>query len=225
MSDNVPTPIVIADVLPDEVPMLYEGPVMDLPAGAEQNGDGSVTLTLDYPKTLTFRDGSKEVKLPIDTVTFHRISGADARKFMAAKNQSIIGFSVSAHVTAARAKLMIDAMDAADGMAAAQVVTELVGGPSNGLPENATSTPDGVTLSLLFPVSDDDGTEYTELFVPRMTVAQRNKAQAQPDILDFVVGNATKLSPKQAHDLLNKMDGADCRSVNRVVLFLFGLGR
>jgi hypothetical protein len=213
--------ILIADTLPDEIMTFYEGPVLDLPSGAEQNADGSVTLTLDYPKALTI--GAE--KLSIDKLTFHRISGADARKLIAAKNQDVVGFAASARVLASRANLIINAMDAADGMAAARVVTELVGGPITGLPDNAISTSDGVNLTLLFPVTDGEGQECANLFFPRMTVAQRNKAQAQPDILDFVTGNAAGLTPKQAHDLLDKMDGADFRSVNSVMRFLFGLGR
>jgi hypothetical protein len=217
--------ILIADILPEEIPTLYEGPAMDLPSGAEQNGDGSITLTLAYPKKLKFKTGQQEEMLPIDTLTFYRVTGDVARKIIAAKDKSLVGFAASARMTPARSNLIINALDAADGMTAAEVVNELLGGAGGGLPDNAVSTPDGVTLSLLFPTTDADGTEHTEFFFPRMTVAQRNQAQAQPDILDFVTGKVTGLTPKQAHDLLDKMDGADFRSVNRVVLFLFGLGR
>lgn len=215
----------IADELPEEIPTLYEGPAMDLPAGAVQNGDGSVTLTLAYPKTLKFKTGDQVRQEPIETLMFHRVTGEAARKIIAAKDKSTVGFAASARMTPARANLIVNALDAADGMAAAEVVTELLGGSAGGLPENATSTPDGVTLSLLFPTCDNEGTEHTELTFPRMTVGQRNQAQAQPDILDYVAAKATGLTPKQAHELLDKMDGADLRSVNRVVLFLFGIGR
>jgi hypothetical protein len=219
------TSIIIADTLPEELPTLYEGPAMNLPPGAELKGDGSVTLTLAYPKTLRFRKGDAEETLPIDTLTFRRMNGAQARKIVNAKDKGVVGFSAATGVTPARANLIINALDAADGMDAAEVVNELLGGAGVGLPDNAVSTPDGVTLSLLFPVAGEDGTEHAELFFPRMTVQQRNQAQAQPDILDHVVAKVAGVSAKQARDLLDKMDGADFRSVNRVVLFLFGVGR
>ena len=143
------TSIIIADTLPEELPTLYEGPAMNLPPGAELKGDGSVTLTLAYPKTLRFRKGDAEETLPIDTLTFRRMNGAQARKIVNAKDKGVVGFSAATGVTPARANLIINALDAADGMDAAEVVNELLGGAGVGLPDNAVSTPDGVTLSLL----------------------------------------------------------------------------
>jgi hypothetical protein len=224
MSD-VQSPAIIADTLPDEIPTLYEGPSLDLPAGAEQNPDGSVTLTLEYPKKLTFRAGADVREERLETLTFHRVTGADARKFIVAKDKAVVGFAACARVTPARANLIINALDAADGMAAAEVVIELLGGALAGLPDNAVSSPEGVQLTLTHPVTDAEGKETTDLFFPRMTVAQRNKVQAQPDMLDFAVSTVLKSTPKEAHDLLDRMDGADLRSVNRVMLFLFGIGR
>jgi hypothetical protein len=220
------TRIVIADELPEEIPELYEGPAMDLPAGAEQQGDGSVRLTLDYPKKLRFKSGDRVREEPIGDLIFHRMTGAEGRKIIGAKNSALVGFSASARVTQARASLILNALDAADGMAASRVVTELLGGPATGgLPDDATSTPEGVRLTLLFPMSDEEGTEYTEFLFPRMTVAQRDQAQASPDVLNFVLGKVTGLTPKAAGEMLDKGDAADLRSVNRVISFLFGLGR
>ena len=218
--------LVIDGTLPAQIPTLYEGPALDLPAGAVMNEDGSVILTLDYPKTLRFSSAGQVREEPIDSLVFHRMSGSDGRRIINAKNQAVIGFAASARMTPGRSNLILNVLDAADGMAAGLVVTELLGGAANGgLPDHAVSSPDGVKLDLLFAVTGEDGTEYTDMFFPRMTVAERNKAQAATDILDFVTGQVTGLTPKLAHDLLDKMDAADVRSVYRVIGFLFGAGR
>jgi len=60
-----------------------------LPAEAKVNEDGSVTLTLKYPKQLTIRSGTGKVREETYvSLTFHRMTGADMNAIQATSSAS-----------------------------------------------------------------------------------------------------------------------------------------
>jgi hypothetical protein len=219
----------IGDIAPDiSVPVLSDGPAMDLPPNATLNADGSVTIMLDYPKVLKYRQpGSDQVvrEEPVDSLTLRRLTGADVRKMIGAKNPTATALALASGLGAAKLHLLAQIMDARDDSAANEVVGELLGGMKMGLPEHATETRDGVTLPLWRPTVDEEGTAHTEVLFKRLTAAQRRQAADAPNLLDWGVALATGITPKSAKFLVDAMDGADAMAVNQVILFLCGSGR
>lgn len=222
--------IVIGDLtpVPAATAVLTEAPPLDLPRGAELNPDGSVTMTLDYPVTLKFRlAGSDAVtrEEPVTQLVLRRLTGADVRKMIGAKNPSTMALSLSSGLGLAKLHTLQNVMDASDDAAAAEIVNELLGGFAAGLPAHADETPEGITLPLMYPAADEDGTVRTEISFKRLTAVQRRQAGEAPNLLDWGASMATDVSPKTAKTLVDAMDGADAMAVNRVVLFLCGSGR
>ncbi|HQU16623.1 MAG TPA: hypothetical protein PLO69_11050 [Gammaproteobacteria bacterium] len=216
----------IADTLPADLPVLLDGPDMDLPAGATLNPDGSVTLTLAYPKTLHYRlPGGAEKHEPIDALTFHRTTGAGWRKIKAAKNAGAAGVAVLTGMTPAKSSLVVDVLDAADGAQIGAIVLALLGGDHAGLPAQAEDLGTAVRLTLTQPLTDEDGTEWASLTFPRMSVKEQRAANASPDLSDHMLAKATGLTAAQAHALFDRLDGADARAIDLVTGFLFGSGR
>lgn len=223
------TPIFIGDAAPDSaVPLLTNFPPMDLPPGATQNADGSVTLTLDYPKPLKFRlVGSDTVtrEEPVTELRLRRLTGADVRKMIAAKNSVTAALAFSSGLGLGKLALLQEVMDAMDDAAANIVVSELLGGMKPGLPDHAEDTAEGILLPLWQPVAAEDGTVHASILFRRLTAAQRRQASDAPNLLDWAVHLATGMTPKQAKTLVDSMDGADALAVNQVILFLCGSGR
>lgn len=222
-------PIAIGDPGPDtSVPLLTEAPPMDLPRGATLNGDGSVTLTLDYPKALKFRTPGSEFVVreePITQLVLRRLTGADVRKMIAAKNAVQMALALSSCMGLAKLSLLVQVMDATDEAAANEVVSELLGGFGPELPARAEETPEGITLKLWQPAADEEGTVHAEIAFKRLTAAQRRQAADAPNLLDWGVSLSTGMTPKLAKTLVDSMDGADAMAVNQVILFLCGSGR
>lgn len=221
--------IVIGDAMPDtSIPVLSDGPPMDLPTNATLNADGSVTLVFDYPCAVVYKTpGTGEVvnRVPYTSLTLRRLTGADVRKMAAAKDSAQMGLALSSGLGLAKLNLLNSVMDATDEAAAGRVVSELLGGFAAGLPPHATSTPDGVTLPLFYPCEDEAGAVHTEMVFKRLTAFQRKKIGAAPNLLDWAVAEATGLTPKLAASLVDRMDGVDAVGVNQVILFLLGSGR
>ncbi len=222
-------PIAIGDVPPDlTIPVLPDGPPMDLPSGCTINPDGSVTLTLDYPCSVKYRvPGTDQVVKEdrYDSLTLRRLTGADVRKIIAAKNPTSTALALSTGLGAGKLALFQNVADASDDAAASDVVNELLGGIKAALPAHAEETADGILLPLFRPVEDDAGTLCRELLFKRLTAAQRRQASEAPNLLDWGVALSAGVTPKEAKALVDAMDGADAMAVNRVVLFLCGSGR
>ena len=222
-------PITIGDAPLDEtIAILSELPPMDLPSGAVLNADGSVTLTLDYPVAPKFRMAGSDAVVreePVTQLVLKRLGGADVRKMIAAKNATNMALAISSGLGLGKLNLLLQVMDATDEAAAGDVVGELLGGLKAGLPANATDGPEGVLLPFSFPVTGEDGTHYASLFFKRLTAAQRRQAVDAANLLDWGVGIAAGVSPKDAKALVDAMDGADAMAVNQVILFLCGSGR
>ena len=199
-------------------------PPMDLPANAVLNADGSVTLTLEFPKELKFRvaNGDQVVRSePVTQLVLRRLTGRDLRAQTQAKDQQVEALALSSGLGRMKIAQLLNVIDAADDRAAADVIGQLLGDLPMGLPPHAEDTPDGVRLPLWFPVTFN-GKVYDELTFRRLTGAQRRKLGEQDNIVDWGVGFATGLDRRDAMELVNLMDGADGMAVNRVVLFLCG---
>lgn len=220
--------IITEDTPVVSVPVLWEGPGMDeLPDGATLNADGSVTVTLAYPFTLSYRAaGSDQVAKSdlVETVTLHRLTGAHVRKMRTAKDPARAMISASARISAARLELWLKQMDAADETTLSEVVTAMLA-IAPGLPHQAEDQGDAVELRLLFPRDDEEGGSWESLRFARMTAAMRRQMQEADDPLVWVICNATGLTPRVGRPLLDSMDGADVQAIARVLGFLGRSGR
>ena len=220
--------IVITDTPDDGVPVLFEGPPLDLPANAEQNPDGSVTLTLKRPFELKFRPAGSEQVARVEPYThllLRRLTGADVRKMIAAKNAADMALALSSGLGPAKLNMMRPKLDAADEGAAGEIVSELLGGMKPGLPAHAEEADDAVVLPLFKPAIDGQGMVWDRLTLKRLTAQERRQAADADNLLDWAVARATALSPKLAKGVVDDMDGADAMGVNQVILFLCGSGR
>ncbi len=115
---------------------LIQGDVIDedadgsdrLPDQATPNSDGTVTLKLLYPRTLvTKKDGKTRERL-YDSLTFHRLNGADQRAIAAAREDmmSVVAIAQSAKISLAVMNVLFDKMDAADIQNAGQVLNHFL---------------------------------------------------------------------------------------------------
>ena len=208
--------------------VVVAGGAMTLPEGAEQNADGSVTLTLAYPITLRTRIAGSDVvhEEPITELVLHRLSGADMRRIMATrKAMGAMALARSSRLTPARMALIAARMDASDVSAANAVVAEIAGFDAlDGLPEHAVDSGDTITLPLRFPC-DLDGGLADELTFHRLTGADLVVIQQARDTLPAALARSTRMSPKDADALFDAMDAADVMAANGVIGFLLGSGR
>ncbi len=108
-----------ADVVDEDV-----NPLDKLPPRAVTNADGSVTLPLLYPRELQVRKLGKVRTDSFDTLTFHRLTGADQRAIAAASDEmmSVVAFSRSTRLSQAVMNALFDKMDGADIAAGGQVL-------------------------------------------------------------------------------------------------------
>ena len=119
VDENTPVAIpgVTADVIEDV------DPSDRLPESAVLNADGSVTLPLEYPQTLTVKKGEKVREEHFNELVFHRLSGADQRAIASASDAmlNVVAFARSTRINQAIMNVLFDKMDAADINAGAQV--------------------------------------------------------------------------------------------------------
>ena len=198
-------------------------PEMDLPTGAEQQGDGSVLLILDVPVTLSSTTGVAEL---FEHLVLHRLTGADMRKVLDAKDGTKTMLARSLNLAPARLALLYGKMDAADVAAATKVVAEMVGF-GEGLPEQAVKNADGsIDLPLLFPVELDDGPAPALKF-HRLTGGDLDALKRTTGVqtLLTLLSRALKKPLKEIDALFDGMDGADVVAAQRVAGFLSGNGR
>jgi hypothetical protein len=203
-------------------------PPLDLPERAVLNDDGSVTLTFEYPCTIEYRMvGAAGVARSesFDHLVLNRLRGPDWRKIVDAKNSTNTALARSAGLSPAKLDLLMKVMDSADMGAAQRVVAELLGGMKEGLPAHAEETADGITLPLLYPATDGEGTAHSELVFKRMTAADRTAIGQAKDPMDWAIHRTTGLSPKAAKGLIDDMDAVDIMAAQEVISFLSGSGR
>ena len=103
---------------PDAAPVdIDEDEEIILPKGAERNPDGSVTIRLLYPKSVTVKSGGGGVRVEnFEALTFHRLTGADLSSIRttAAEHQQRVLFTRSSRVRSAVMGVLYDKLDAKD---------------------------------------------------------------------------------------------------------------
>lgn len=87
-----------------------------LPRGCEKNDDGSVTVHLDHPKSITIRSNGSERVERHDRLTFHRLTGADlnAMRSTSADAQALVLFSRSTRIPHRVMSVLYAKLDGAD---------------------------------------------------------------------------------------------------------------
>ncbi|NIX75385.1 hypothetical protein [Microvirga terricola] len=95
-----------------------------LPKNAVLNADGTVTLTLLYPRTLKVKSAGVVRDEEYAKLTFHRLNGADMRAISSSSNESrvLVSFSKSTKIKQAVMNHLFDLMDGADIQASGEVI-------------------------------------------------------------------------------------------------------
>lgn len=211
----------------DGVPVLREGDALELPEGAAENADGTVTLTLSSPVALAFRAsaGGVTVSETIDTLLFNRLTGAQARRFVTVggRRGTKAAIAAATGMTEAKFALLNARIDAADQTACFAVIGELLGIGAD-LPERAVENADG-TITLPLRPSPEGADVPETLTFRRLTGADRDAMATAKDAVLTGVARSTGMKPADADKLLNECDGADVLAAHRVVLFLSTSGR
>lgn len=191
---------------------------LDLPAGAEQQADGSVTLALRYPVTVRLGAAGERA---IDQLLFQRLNGVQMRRVMTAKDPTNVTMAIATGLSPAHQHLLRAKMDASDVTAATSVIAALLD-MGEGLPDRAETNADGsITLPLLFPGTVD------ALTLRRLTGADLDAIRRTEgaDTLITLAARATGRTPKDMGEEFDAMDAADITALQRVASFLAGIGR
>ncbi len=98
-----------------------------LPARAVRNEDGSITLTLSAPVSLTVKTGRGSSEEVYADLTFHEMTGRDLRQIAQAKAemQTIVALACATKISVARMNGLFDQLKAKDVTAAAAVISFL----------------------------------------------------------------------------------------------------
>lgn len=117
-------PVRAGEAAADDVVDEDVNPLDRLPPNAVTNQDGSVTLTLLYPRELQIRKLGKIRTDKYDKLTFHRLTGADQRAIAATSEEmmSVVAFARSTRISQAVMNALFDKMDGADIAAGGQVL-------------------------------------------------------------------------------------------------------
>ena len=218
-----------AGVAADDLPELLDGTPLDLPEGAKQNADGTITVTFDEPAVVRYKQNGTELPPRTFTeMTLRRLNGVDYRKIVAAKSTrgAEIALSRSAGVSEAMLALLYRVMAAPDLVKLRQSVNVLMDADGEGLPERATEHDDGsITLPLLYPCEDGEDTAHAELTFQKLKADSLIAMQNAKDLLATGLHRATGLTLKAASGMIDVMDAADISAVQRVIGFLSGIGR
>lgn len=214
----------------DTVPELREGAALDLPDGAVENADGSVTLTFAEPVTITYRPvgGGTVRSETIDHFVLRRLKGAQVRRIMDASSAraSNLTLALSTGISEQKLSLIFKALDAPEMVKARQVTNALLDMSGDGLPDRAVQSADGsITLPLLYAATDGDGEPHEQVVFKRLKAEALIAMQGAKDFLSVALHRASGLSPKAAAGLIDDMDGADVNGCMRVIGFLSGIGR
>lgn len=98
-----------------------------LPARAVRNEDGTVTLALSAPVSLTVKTGRGSSEEVYAELTFHEMTGRDLRLIAQAKAemQTIVALACATKISVARMNGLFDQLKAKDVTAAAAVISFL----------------------------------------------------------------------------------------------------
>jgi hypothetical protein len=106
-----------------------DGDVLDkLPEHAIRHDDGSVTLPLIEPVTITTKKDGKVRERTFESLTFYRLKGADIQAIAAASKESetIVTFARSTRTMQAVMNAVFDKMDAADIVDSGRVINHFL---------------------------------------------------------------------------------------------------
>jgi hypothetical protein len=98
--------------------------IKKLPKGAILNENGSVTLPLLYPRSVTIKGQGGVREERFDEFLFHRLNGADINAIRAASKETshIVALARSLHKHVAIIKALYDKLDSADITRAGEVL-------------------------------------------------------------------------------------------------------
>jgi len=98
-----------------------------LPARAVLNDDGTVTLTLLAPVTLTVKTGRGASEEVYAELTFHELTGKDLRQIAQAKAdmQTVVALACATRISVPRMNALFDLLKQKDVTAAAAVISFL----------------------------------------------------------------------------------------------------
>lgn len=102
-----------------------DAPGGQLPARAVLNDDGSVTLPLVKPVTLTIRKGGSEQQEVYRELVFHELSGLDMRLAAQEKDemkQTVVTLARSTRMTTVRMNVLFDRLNLRDIKGATDIV-------------------------------------------------------------------------------------------------------
>uniref|UniRef100_A0A7C1SXH9 Uncharacterized protein n=1 Tax=Agrobacterium albertimagni TaxID=147266 RepID=A0A7C1SXH9_9HYPH len=106
-----------------------DGPETDkLPEHAIRNDDGSVTLPLFEPVSITTKKDGKVRERTFESLTFHRLKGADIQAIGAASKESetVVTFARSTRTLQALMNAVFEKMDAADIVDSGRVINHFL---------------------------------------------------------------------------------------------------
>ncbi|MQT14386.1 hypothetical protein [Segnochrobactrum spirostomi] len=102
-----------------------DGVAGGLPARAKKNDDGSVTLPLRYPVSLTIRSSGGKTRVErYEELRFHRLNGAALRAITSTEGDAkiVVAMARSTRLSDAVMSAVYDRMDGADIAGAAKIV-------------------------------------------------------------------------------------------------------
>ena len=104
-------------------------PAEKLPRNARKNADGSVTVTLRFPQTVTSRKDGRIRERRFSDIVMHRLNGADQRAIagVAEDMSPVVAFARSARLPQAVMNVLFDKLDAADINAMGEVLSHFFG--------------------------------------------------------------------------------------------------
>jgi hypothetical protein len=230
MSDNTNGAGLVINLAGVELALAFNDAVapMDLSAiqGAQANDDGSATLALKVPTTLTFVTAGVSQTASYESLTFRRLTGAELLKLVKRSDLRAAGMALSLGLPEARLALLSDKMTAPDLTAARVVFDQIMGGMDAGLPDHARVTEDGIELPLRLPAVDGDGEQHHTLVFRDLVGADLKAIERAGDqMLPTRLSRCTGLKLKSASVLFAAMDAADAYDANRVARFLSEVGR
>jgi hypothetical protein len=201
---------------------------LDLPEGAEAQPDGSVLLTLSYPRTIRQKRAGMDAHDEIyESLVLHRLTGADVRAVMAASESRAVQVAVakSLRMRAPDAAVLMDRLDGADFTAVGEVVTALLGMGQPGLPDQVEEVDGTYVLPLREAVDHPDGGGVLELVFKRLTGQDLIEIGRAKDTLPTAIARSTGIKLSSVQTMFDAMDGADVMACNRVIGFLSRNGR
>lgn len=192
----------------------------DLPAGATVNPDGSVTLAVScrLPVPRDHPDGSG---IDGHQLIFRRLTGADYRKIVRAKNKLAAALHRSLGWASGDVSRLEQDLDSTDLVAVFAVVGYLLLGAGS-VPDRAVpQLGGGFVLPLLYPFSDGR-TAYHSLCFRPLTVEQ-SLACGAPERDGFMancLSRSTGLPLWSASSVVDRMDAADFAAAQAILATL-----